>query len=264
MEHISPTANNRLGVVFSALYNFWIARQAALNGDSTSGGGRRDAYSLLFFNRESSMCIEHDLTSSPDELLTAALLFEPDGGKNFTIALEKTRDIMDSHWSMERYRSHVSHRTWFNAACDSLLELEMRHRPPVVIFLSDGDDNVNDEAIYDVCRSAVGEGFVGFYLERCFSRWTHNLNARRPLSFHAVSFGQDPTTSSLRRMAQIALEVQKIAQIYLKAQNNTPDNPSQPTAATVPSSYTEALDTVSWRQSSFHFMSFIFGRIRSA
>jgi hypothetical protein len=153
---------------------------------------------------------------------------------------------------------------WFNAACDSLLELEMRHRPPVVIFLSDGDDNVNDEAIYDVCRSAVGEGFVGFYLERCFSRWTHNLNARRLLSFHAVSFGQDPTTSSLRRMAQIALEVQKIAQIYLKAQNNTPDNPSQPTAATVPSSYTEALDTVSWRQSSFHFMSFIFGRIRSA
>jgi hypothetical protein len=47
-------------------------------------------------------------------------------------------------------------------------------------------------------------------------------------------------------MAQIALEVQKIAQVALEAQNNAPDNPLQPAAATVPSSYTVALDTVSW------------------
>ena len=61
-----------------------------------------------------------------------------------------------------------------------------------------------------------------------------NVNARRPLSFHAVSFGHDAASSSLRRMAQIALDVQ----------NNAPQDPLLPATAHVPSSYTEALDTV--------------------
>ena len=63
----------------------------------------------------------------------------------------------------------------------------------------------------------------------------HDVNARRPLSFHAVSFGQDAASSSLRRMADIASEVQTTA----------PHDPLIPAAAKVPSSYTEALDTVS-------------------
>lgn len=60
-------------------------------------------------------------------------------------------------------------------------------------------------------------------------------NDRRALSFHAVSFGRDAQSSSLRRMSEIALEVQ----------NNAPHDPLLPAAANVPSSYTEALDTVS-------------------
>ena len=103
VDHIVPKANNRLGVVFSALYRFWVARQAALNSGSSSGGGRRDAYSLIFFNHESSTPIENDSTSSPDELLTAALHFGADGGKHFTGALKRTHNIMNSHWSIERY-----------------------------------------------------------------------------------------------------------------------------------------------------------------
>ncbi|KAI9455154.1 hypothetical protein BJY52DRAFT_1122135, partial [Lactarius psammicola] len=198
IERIVSTANDRLGAVFSALYSFWIAHQAAVNFKSPLDGGRRDAYSLIFFNHESSLSIENDFTSSPDELLTAALRFEANGAKNFTSALERTQNVMDSHWS--------------------------RERTPVVIFLSDGEDNVSDEAIYDVCRSAVRQG--------------------RPLSFHAISFGRDSTSSSLRRMAQIALEVQKIAQVALEAQNNAPHDPLHPAMAAVPSSYTEALDTV--------------------
>jgi hypothetical protein len=48
---------------------------------------------------------------------------------------------------------------------------------------------------------------------------TIDPNARMPLSFRAVSFGQDSSTSyTLRRMAQIALEAQKKTQIYLEAQ----------------------------------------------
>lgn len=73
---------------------------------------------------------------------------------------------------------------------------------------------------------------------------TNDVHARKPLSFHAVSFGQD-SRSSLRRMSQISLEVQKIAQASLEAQNNAPHDPLQPATATIPSSYAEALDTVS-------------------
>ena len=60
------------------------------------------------------------------------------------------------------------------------------------------------------------------------------MNSRRPLSLHAVSFGHDAASSSLRRMAQIALEVQ----------NNAPQDPLLPMTASIVSSYTEALDTV--------------------
>ncbi|KAI9462918.1 hypothetical protein BJY52DRAFT_1221931 [Lactarius psammicola] len=149
----------------------------------------RDAYSLIFFSHEpSTSSIEYDFTSSPDELLTAALHYEADGGTDFSSALKRTQDVMTSHWSTER--------------------------TPIVIFLSDGESYVRDEAIYDVCRGAVSQG--------------------KPLSFHTVSFGEESSSSSLRRMAEIALEVQK----------NAPSDPLLPAAANIPSAYTEALDTV--------------------
>jgi hypothetical protein len=102
-DRITPTANDRLGSVFSALYSFWLARQAAIDRNAHIGGVRRDAYSLIFFNHEPATSIESDFTSSPDELLTAALRFEADGGTDFTRALGRTQSIMDAHWSTERY-----------------------------------------------------------------------------------------------------------------------------------------------------------------
>ena len=105
IERIEPTANNRLGAVFSALYSFWIERQAAVDRNSLLGGSRKDAYSLIFFNHEPSTSIENDYTTSPDELLTAALQFNAIGGKDFLGALETAQKVMTSHWSTERYRS---------------------------------------------------------------------------------------------------------------------------------------------------------------
>ena len=58
---------------------------------------------------------------------------------------------------------------------------------------------------------------------------------RKPLSFHSVSFGEDASSTTLRRMADIALEIQ----------NNAPRGVVLPAAANVPSSFTTALDTVS-------------------
>lgn len=58
---------------------------------------------------------------------------------------------------------------------------------------------------------------------------------RKPVSFHAVSFGSDTLSGSLRRMAKIARA----------AQNNAPSGSGGlPAIATVLSSYTKALDTV--------------------
>ena len=106
IDRIVHKANNRLGAVFSALYVFWIARQAAVDRNPGPSGGRRDAYSLIFFNHEpSTTSIENDFASSPDELLTAALDFGIHGGKDFTGALERTQELMTSHWSAERYGS---------------------------------------------------------------------------------------------------------------------------------------------------------------
>jgi hypothetical protein len=87
-------------------------------------------------------------------------------------------------------------------------------RSPVIIFLSDGECHIADQTVQDLCRSAVRLG--------------------KSLSFHAVSFGPDGSSTSLRRMTQIALDIQ----------NNAPRDPLAPAAAVVASSYTQALDTV--------------------
>ena len=77
IDRTTPTANDRLGCVFSALYSFWLARQAAINRNAQMGGARRDAYSLIFFNHEPSISIENDFASSPEEPLTVALGLKP-------------------------------------------------------------------------------------------------------------------------------------------------------------------------------------------
>ncbi|KAF8548836.1 hypothetical protein OG21DRAFT_1448641 [Imleria badia] len=87
-------------------------------------------------------------------------------------------------------------------------------RFPVIIFLSDGECSIGDDVMQDLCRTAVRLG--------------------KAVSFHAVSFGPDGSSMYLRRMSQIAQD----------AQNNAPRDPLAPAAATILSSYTEALDTV--------------------
>ncbi|KAF8261846.1 hypothetical protein EI94DRAFT_1705222 [Lactarius quietus] len=161
---IKSKANNRLGAVFSSLYSFWLARQAFDRSAHSSGGFRRDAYSLILFDSEATTCIENDFLSSPEELLTTVLEHEAGGDTDFTRALKKTHEVMISYWSNER--------------------------TPVVIFLSDGWCKVSDEPMYDLCRDA-----------------------------------------SRRGMVEIAKEIQQTV-------------PQDPLADKIPSSFTEALDTV--------------------
>ncbi|KIM24947.1 hypothetical protein M408DRAFT_331430 [Serendipita vermifera MAFF 305830] len=85
-------------------------------------------------------------------------------------------------------------------------------RYPIVIFLSDGQCRVADSVIYDLCRRAVTLG--------------------RPLSFHAVSFGTDTYSNSLRRMVAVAGEVYAAA----------PRDPLAPPGN--PCTFSAALDTI--------------------
>lgn len=112
------------------------------NNSPVGGGGERDAYSLIFFNHEPSMSIENDFTSSPDELLTAALKFGAVGRTDFTRALNRTWKLMASHWSTERYEPFRN-----SVRCEFLDIGDIDRRTPVVIFLSDGEDYVNDAAV---------------------------------------------------------------------------------------------------------------------
>ncbi len=99
---ITPSANNRLGAVFSSLYSFWIARQAGGGLNAQLGGHRRDAYSIIFFSRYPLICVQNDFTSSPDQLLNSCLRYRPNENENYTRAIEKAQGIMTSHWSTER------------------------------------------------------------------------------------------------------------------------------------------------------------------
>src|SRR5437879_4621512 len=72
------------------------------------------------------------------------------------------------------------------------------------------------------------EGELSSYF---FERITHG-SIRKPLCFHAVSFG--PVMYYLQRMAQLALEIQ----------NDVPHDSFLPADSVITSSFTTALDTV--------------------
>ena len=65
---------------------------------------------------------------------------------------------------------------------------------------------------------------------------SHNFNSKS-LSFHAVSFGPDAESGALRRMVEIARQVQATVL-------------ADPSSPTVESSYAEALHTVSFHKPS--------------
>jgi len=97
-EHV----DNRLGAVYSALYSFWSARHAAITMGQQGTGARRDAYSIVLFNEQTTNVLVNDFTSTPDQLLDTVLVERPSRGTNFSEALGAARAIMEESWSTER------------------------------------------------------------------------------------------------------------------------------------------------------------------
>ncbi|KAK4689286.1 hypothetical protein P7C73_g826, partial [Tremellales sp. Uapishka_1] len=124
---IARVADNRYGAVLSACFAFWSARQTL--AQSAGFSARRDAYSVILFNKSPLVLFEADSTSSAAQLLTRCLRYRPDEGTNFDAALTCAKVVMQRNWSSER--------------------------TPVVILLSDGECATTKEPIQNICRRAA-------------------------------------------------------------------------------------------------------------
>ncbi|KAI0796918.1 hypothetical protein C8Q75DRAFT_796658 [Abortiporus biennis] len=175
--------DNRLGAVYSSLFAFWSARQAAMNAGNSQVNNRRDAYSIVLFDSSATIVLENDFTRTPQNLLQQVIQYGAQGGTNYNGALLTIQSMMERNWSTER--------------------------TPIIIFLSDGECGVDHTIVSGLCRRSIALG--------------------RALSFHSVSFG--PSNQVLRSMATTATNIEQGA----------PNDPMHPI---VPSSYTEALDTI--------------------
>ena len=215
--------NNRLGAVYSSLQGFWEARHRAVTagGAGGAGGVRRDAYTFILFNHGVTTALSHDFSSTPAQLLNTVLGYHASGGTNFTDAITTAQRSLEANWSTERYRTVEN--------CASIRSLRENISAPIIILLSDGECHIADETMQDLCRRSIALGYAP--LEALIKTSLMQVSSRKPVSFHAVAFG--PSTGQLRRMAQIASDVESRA----------PPDPVHPHAH-VPSSYHEALDTV--------------------
>ncbi|KAJ7117678.1 hypothetical protein C8R44DRAFT_199862 [Mycena epipterygia] len=126
-------SNNRLGAVFSSLHAFWISRSSALNqGRRGAIGGRKDAYSVIFFDSTARVCLQNDTQSTPEELLQSVLGQTASGWTNSAAALSAAETLMRECWS------------------DALA--------PVVVFLSDGECSDAQATVESLSHAAVDLG----------------------------------------------------------------------------------------------------------
>jgi len=101
---ISANNNNRFGAILSALDSFWISRDAAT---SVARAARKDAYSIILFNGQANIRLANDFTSTPDQLLQTLLSERANGDTDFGAALYVAQSAMETHWSNERYMTHI-------------------------------------------------------------------------------------------------------------------------------------------------------------
>ncbi|KEP45338.1 von willebrand factor type A domain protein, partial [Rhizoctonia solani 123E] len=105
--------------------------------------------------------LANDFTSTTDQLLSRLVQTSASGGTNFNSALAHAQTLIQTHWNSDK--------------------------APVLVFLSDGQCNLDRNMVYDMCRACVQLG--------------------KPLGFYSVSFGPENSSAPLRDMAQIAWEV---------------------------------------------------------
>ncbi|CAI2180537.1 19077_t:CDS:10, partial [Funneliformis geosporum] len=142
--------NNRLSAVYHAVYEFMKSR---INNIQTNQyQAIHDKLSLILFNDENQ-----DLTD-PEKLFDIMIKNKPGGGTSFKRAINKAGSLISSHYDHSRTN--------------------------VIIFLSDGEDDVPGRQLHDICKEnqTRGQLFLNSY----------------------ILFGNESATSSLEEMANIA------------------------------------------------------------
>ncbi|CAE6373798.1 unnamed protein product [Rhizoctonia solani] len=163
-DRLRLACNNRYGAVLSALYGFWKSREPGSIPSGQSTGvepTRSDAYSIITFTTGSTICTMNDTSSTTEQLIENLISSRPRGGTSFLAALERIALILESNWNDDRI--------------------------PVVIFLSDGEDSVPEQAIRTTCQMCIRLG--------------------TPLHFYTISFGTPEHSNSLQSMAEIARSI---------------------------------------------------------
>lgn len=158
---ISRHHNNRLGAVYSSLHAFWHAR-AATTGHGQ--GGRRDAYTILLFDRDVSDCLVHDFSHTPDQLLDAVLQHMPRFGTNFSSAIQRAESKMEQFWSGDRL--------------------------PVLVFLSDGECGIPDEVVESICQKAINLGHPLSFHSVAFGTYNSTLRGMARIALNMQNQAQ--------------------------------------------------------------------------
>ncbi|KAF8607193.1 hypothetical protein BDV93DRAFT_303052 [Ceratobasidium sp. AG-I] len=130
-RRLEADCDNRYGAVLSALYSFWLSRDTAASSTTQI---RQDAYSVVTFDHYAETRVANDFTSTTDELIDQLIPQTGCGGTDFGAALAEAHSLIENHWNTDK--------------------------APVVIFLSDGECNIANDPIYDLCHTCARLGYV--------------------------------------------------------------------------------------------------------
>lgn len=153
-QRLRSTHNNRYGGVVSATYGFLKSRESVFK----SRGPRRDAYSIITHESTATARITNDLTSTTEQIIDQLISYGVGGGNHFGRAIEMAHKVIQENWHAER--------------------------APVVIFLSDGEDAIQDETVRRLCQLCKRLG--------------------KPLEFYTVAFSGSAHTQALLQMVHVA------------------------------------------------------------
>ncbi|CUA71759.1 Cadherin-23 [Rhizoctonia solani] len=157
----SEGCDNRYGAVVSALYRFWKIREG--HQVSSSSLVREDHYSVVVFDDEAEARVSNDWCLTTNQLVDKLIpqKYVGYGGTNFEEAIKIAHEVIERNWSSQR--------------------------APILIFLSDGEDLIEEQSIRSLCNLSVKLG--------------------QALAFYAMSFGRDSESDPLRLMVSVAEQV---------------------------------------------------------
>ncbi|KEP45510.1 putative cytochrome P450 family protein [Rhizoctonia solani 123E] len=175
--------NNRYGAVLSALYGFWLSREAAFTTR------RQDTYSVVTFGDSPMTRLRNDSTSTADQLIEKFLPQTGQGDPNFQAALAMAQTLIEAHWSSDR--------------------------APMIIFLSNGKGHITDGPVYDLCRKCVRLGKALAFHSVTFGRDTNSIPLRRMSEIAHDVFASAPQDSSMPARGNLCTHRNAIDSIQL-------------------------------------------------